>query len=114
MCLLTRAAKVPLRDATDLQYQILSINMISHIATAADHEIPQGSYVARGSKLAKRQKAHTVIEVIINACLTIRLYSSKFYSSKSLTTPFVKILHHQTLAPYGITDQYVCWLFNLM
>ena len=29
-------------------------------------------------------------------CLTGRLHSSKFYSSKLLTTLFVKIFHHQT------------------
>ena len=39
---------------------------------------------------------------IINARLTARLHSSKFYSSNSLATQFVKILHHQTFAPYGI------------
>ena len=33
--------------------------------------------------------------------LTGRLHSSKFYSSKSLTTPFVKILNYQTFAPYS-------------
>ena len=37
-------------DATDLQYQILLINMISHIATAVDHEnIMRYSYV-RGAE----------------------------------------------------------------
>ena len=39
MCLLTFAAKVLFRNATDLQYQILLINMISHVATAVDHEV---------------------------------------------------------------------------
>ena len=34
--------------------------------------------------------------------LTGRLHSSKFYSSKSLTTLFVKTLHRQIFAPYGI------------
>ena len=42
MCLLTRAAKVPFRNAADLQYQILLINLISHVATAVDHEVSQG------------------------------------------------------------------------
>ena len=42
---------------------------------------------------ANRQQAHIVIG---------RLHLSKLYSSKSLTTPFVKILHRQTFAPYGI------------
>ena len=36
---------------------------------------------------------HAVIEIIINARLTGRLHLSKFYLSKSRTTPFVKILH---------------------
>ena len=35
---LTRAAKFLFRDANDLQYQIL---MISHVATAVDHEVLQ-------------------------------------------------------------------------
>ena len=74
--------------------------MISHVATADDHEVSQGNYMAWGSKLAKRQQAHAVI-LIINTRLTGRLHSSKFYSSKSLTAPFVKILHRQTFAPYG-------------
>ena len=30
-------------------------------------------------------------------------HSSKFSSLKSLSTPFVKILHRQTFAPYGIS-----------
>ena len=55
MCLLTSAVKVPFCDATDLQYQILLINMISHIPTAVDHEVSQGSCVAQSSKLVKRQ-----------------------------------------------------------
>ena len=38
MCLLTHTAKVLFHDATDLQYQILLIN-ISHVATAVDHEV---------------------------------------------------------------------------
>ena len=63
MCLLTRAARVLFRDATDLQYQILLINIISHIATAVDHGVSQGRYVARSSKLAKQQQAHVVIEI---------------------------------------------------
>ena len=63
MCLLTHATKVLFRNATDLQYQILLINMISHIATAVDHEVSQGNYVARSSKLAKWQQAHAVIEI---------------------------------------------------
>ena len=45
MCLLTHAAKVLFCNATDLQYQILLINMISHVATAVDHEVSQGNYV---------------------------------------------------------------------
>ena len=36
---MTRTAKVIFCDATDLQYQILLINMISHVATAVDHEV---------------------------------------------------------------------------
>ena len=59
MCLLTRAARVLFCDA-DLQYQILLINIISHIATAVDHGVSQGSYVARSSELAKQ---HVVIEI---------------------------------------------------
>ena len=31
-------------------------------------------------------------------------HSSKFSLLKSLITPFVKILHRQTFAPYGISD----------
>ena len=62
---LTRAAKVLFRDATDLQYQILLINMISHVATAVDHEVSQGSYIAQSSELAKRQQAHVAIEVLL-------------------------------------------------
>ena len=62
MCLLTRAAKVLFHDATDLQFQILLINMISHVATAVDHEVSQGSYVARSSELAKWQQPHVVID----------------------------------------------------
>ena len=50
---------------------------------------------------------------IISARLTGRLHSSKFYSSKSLTTPFVKILRHQTFAPYGIHPAYVCIHWNV-
>ena len=73
--------------------------MITHVATAVDHEVSQGNYVARSSKLAIRQQAHAVIETSMNVRLTGRLHSSKlFYSSKLLTTPFVKIL---TFAPYG-------------
>ena len=63
------AAKVLFRDATDLQHQILLIN-ISHVATAISHEVSQGSYVTRSGKLVKRQQAHAVIEIIINARLT--------------------------------------------
>ena len=48
MCLFTRTAKVLFRDATDLQYQILLIN-ISQVATAVDHEASQGGYV-RGAE----------------------------------------------------------------
>ena len=54
MCLLTRAAKILFRNAPDLQYTILLINIVSHVATAVNHKVSQGSYVARGSKLAKR------------------------------------------------------------
>ena len=39
MRLLTRAAKVLFHDATELQYQVLLINMISHVATAVDHKV---------------------------------------------------------------------------
>ena len=38
MRLLTCPAKVLFYDATDLQYQIRLINMISHVDTAVDHE----------------------------------------------------------------------------
>ena len=31
------------RNATDLQYQIILINMITHVATAVDHEVSQGT-----------------------------------------------------------------------
>ena len=53
----------------------------------------------------KRQQAHVVSsnKNIIYAHLTGRLHLSKFYSPRSLTTPFVKILHRQTFAPYGIS-----------
>ena len=61
MCLLKRAAKVLIRDATDFQHQILLINMMSHVATAVDHEVSRGSYVVRSNKLAQRQQAHAVI-----------------------------------------------------
>ena len=37
--------------------------MISHVATAIDYEVSQGNYVARNSKLAKRQQVHAVIEI---------------------------------------------------
>ena len=76
---------------------LIVVNMISHIAIAVDHEVSRGSYMARSSKPAKRQQVHAVIKIIINARLTGRLHSSK-----SLTTPFIKILHRQTFAPYGI------------
>ena len=39
MSLLTRAANVLFHDATDLQYQILLINMIGYLATAVDNEV---------------------------------------------------------------------------
>ena len=39
MCPLTRTAKVFFHDAINLQYKILLINMISHVATALDHEV---------------------------------------------------------------------------
>ena len=78
MCVLTRAAKVLFHDAPDLQYSILLINIISHVATAVDHEVSQGSYVVWGSKLAKRQQAHAVIEIIINARLSGRLHCQNF------------------------------------
>ena len=39
MCFLTRAAKVSFHDTINLQYQILLINMISHVVTAVDHEV---------------------------------------------------------------------------
>ena len=61
--LLTCAAKVLFRDATDLQCQFLLINVISHVATAVDHEVSQGSYVARSSRLAKWQQTHVAIEM---------------------------------------------------
>ena len=48
MCLLTRAAKVLFCDATELQYPILLMNMVSHVTIAVYHEVSQGSYVARG------------------------------------------------------------------
>ena len=50
---LTHAEKVLFRDANDLQYQILLINVISHVAPAVDHEVSQGNYVVRSNKLAK-------------------------------------------------------------
>ena len=40
---LTCTAKVLFCDATGLQYQILLINMISHVVTAVDHKVSQGS-----------------------------------------------------------------------
>ena len=86
-------------NATDLQYQILLINTISHVVTVVNHGVSPGSYVAPSSELVKQQQVHAVI---INRCLTERLYSSKFYLSKSLTTPFITILHRQAFAPYGI------------
>ena len=63
MYLMTRTAKVIFCDATDLQYQILLINMISHVATAVDYEVSQGNYVAWSSELVKWQQAHVVIEI---------------------------------------------------
>ena len=60
--LLTRAAKVLFHDAPDIRYPILLINMVSHVATAVNHEVSWRG----GSKLAKRQQ-HAVIEIIINA-----------------------------------------------
>ena len=38
VCLLTHTANVLICNATDLQYQIFLINMISHVATTVDHE----------------------------------------------------------------------------
>ena len=44
------------------------------------------------------------IKYNIIACLTGKQqYLSKFSSSKSLITPFVKILHYQIVVPYGTT-----------
>ena len=43
ICPLTHAAKVIFRNATDLQYQIILINMTTHVATAVDHEVSQGT-----------------------------------------------------------------------
>ena len=63
MCLLTHAVKVLFRDATDLQYQILLISMISHIVIAVDHEVSQGGYMAWSSELVKWQQVHAVIEI---------------------------------------------------
>ena len=68
--LLTCVAKVFFCNGTDLQYQIFLINMITHVATAVDHEVSQGNYVAWSSKLAKRQQVHAVIEIIIDMRLT--------------------------------------------
>ena len=45
MCLLTHAAKVLISNETDLQCQILLINMLSQVDTAVDHEVSLGSYV---------------------------------------------------------------------
>ena len=93
MCLvLRRTAKAPLAMQ-------LSSYINGSVATAV--EVSQGSYVAWNSELVKWKQAH-VVKYIINACLTGILHSSKFYLSKPLTTPFVKILHHQTFAPYSI------------
>ena len=40
---LTCTAKVLFCDANDFQYQILLINMMSHVATAVDHKVSQGT-----------------------------------------------------------------------
>ena len=52
MCPLMCTAKVLFYDATNLQCKILLINMISHIATAVDHEVSQISYMAPSSETA--------------------------------------------------------------
>ena len=65
MCLLTCTAKVLFHNATDLQYQILLINMISHLATVVDCEVSQDSYVARSSETATSECSNR--NIIINA-----------------------------------------------
>ena len=64
MCLLTHAAKVLFCHATDLQYQILLINMISHVGTAVDHEVSQVSCVACSNEPVKQQQVHVAISVV--------------------------------------------------
>ena len=46
-------SKVFFHDATDLQYQILLINMISHVATAVDYEVATYHKVATWRGVAK-------------------------------------------------------------
>ena len=42
----------------------------NHVATVADHEVSQSSYMAWSSKQVKRQQAHVVIESNRNILLT--------------------------------------------
>ena len=56
----------------------------------------QGSYVVRGSKLAKSQQAHVVIEIIINAHLT------EGYIRQNLLVKITDYSIRQNFAPSNI------------
>ena len=55
-------------------------------------------YMVRISEPAT--SAHSNINILLTRLIG-RLHSPKFCLSKSLTIPFVKILYHQTFAPYS-------------
>ena len=115
MCCLTASyvhtAKVC--DATDFQYQTFSsldkYDTGNHVTTTVEVGVMSSPSTQRG--LANWQHGHVIIEIYyyyyVLTRLTGRLHSSKFYSSKSLATPFVKILHHQTFVPYS-SHWYTC------
>ena len=89
-------------NTNDFQYQAFSSldKHDNHISTTV--KVKETSSWSTWCGLANWQQAHVVIEIIILLTrLTRRLHSSKLYLSKSLTTPFIKILHRQTVALYG-------------
>ena len=89
--------------ATDFQHQAFSSldKHDNHAATTFEaREKVITKYAVRISKLVNQKQAYLVTETLTH--LTERLHSSNLYSLKSLTTVFVKILHHQTFTLYGM------------
>ena len=90
-------------NATDFQYLAFSSldKHDNHITTTV--EVKEMSSQSMWCGLANWQQAHVVIEIYFN----VLNWNAKFYSSKSLTTPFIITLHRQTFAPMILYTQ-VC------